>query len=71
MMRYEEAYIKRQNISHYVSAQKEEGIKEGIEKGKTESAMNLLAMGVEVEKIAKATGLSEEKILSLKTQQST
>jgi predicted transposase/invertase (TIGR01784 family) len=36
MMRYEEAYIKRQNISHYVSAQKEEGIMQGIEKGKEE-----------------------------------
>jgi predicted transposase/invertase (TIGR01784 family) len=57
--------------SHHIDSMKMEALEEGIEKGKTESAMNLLAMGIEVEKIAKATGLSEEIILSLKTEKST
>ena len=43
----------------------EKGIEKGMEKGKLEIARNLLGLGVEVEKIIKATGLSEEDIKKL------
>ena len=38
-------------------------IEEGIEKGKLETARNLLSDGVSIDKIVKATGLSEKDIL--------
>ena len=39
--------------------------KEGLEKGKAEVAKNLLEMGLNVEQISKATGLSAEEIKRL------
>lgn len=42
---------------------KKQGIEEGIEKGKLETARNLLSDGVSIDKIVKATGLSEKDIL--------
>lgn len=42
------------------------GIAEGKAKGKAEVAKNLLAMGMDISKIAKATGLSEEEVKKLK-----
>jgi hypothetical protein len=48
---------------------KEEGIKigeeKGIKKGKIETAKELLKMGIEIEKIAEATGLKKEEIEKL------
>ena len=35
---------------------------EGIQKGKIETAKNLIELGLSIEKIAKATGLTEEEI---------
>lgn len=79
MMRYEEAYIKRQHISHYVASQKEEGIREGIEKGKMEGreegrkeerinfAKRLLKRkNITLEEISALTDLTEEEIKKLK-----
>ena len=47
-----------------------EGMKEGMEKGmekeRKKNAKSFLSLGVPVETIAKATGLSEEQILALK-----
>ncbi len=43
-----------------------EGITEGMAKGKIETARNLLAMGIPINTIVKATGLTEEEIMSLK-----
>ena len=51
----------------------EEGIEEGIKRGREEgeykaklaTAQNLLEMGLHIEQIAKATGLTESEIQSL------
>jgi predicted transposase/invertase (TIGR01784 family) len=45
---------------------KAEGKAEGLIDGKRETAINLLSMGLSVEQIAKATGLSIEEIESLR-----
>ncbi|MGC4377655.1 hypothetical protein WD019_12040 [Fictibacillus sp. Mic-4] len=45
---------------------KREGIKEGKEKGKQEVAVNLLELGVDLETIIKATGLTSTEIEKLK-----
>jgi predicted transposase/invertase (TIGR01784 family) len=44
---------------------KEEGIEEGIEKGKFEVAKNLLSSGIAPDIIMKSTGLSMERIQAL------
>ena len=43
----------------------EKGIEKGMEKGKLEVAGNLLALGIEMDKIIKATGLTEDEIKKL------
>jgi len=56
-------------LEHYERFERgllEEGIKKGREKEKIETAKNLLAMNLEVEQIAKATGLSIKNIENLK-----
>ena len=40
----------------------EKGIEKGMEKGKLEVAENLLRLGMGIDMIIKATGLSEEEI---------
>ena len=40
----------------------QKGRMEGIQKGKIETAKNLIELGLSIEKIAKATGLTEEEI---------
>ncbi|CDX04028.1 hypothetical protein [Desulfitobacterium hafniense] len=44
---------------------KEKGLEKGVEKGKLEVAKNLLELGIEMEKIVKATGLPEDEIKKL------
>ena len=44
----------------------QEGIQKGIEKSRRETAKKLLELGIEIEKIQKATGLSKEEIEKLK-----
>ena len=44
----------------------EQGIKQGIEQEKISNARSLLQLGVAVDIISKATGLSEQEILELK-----
>ena len=41
------------------------GMEKGIEKGKLEVARNLLSLGLDMDKIIKATGLTEEDIKKL------
>ena len=41
------------------------GLAEGLEKGRVEIARNLLSIGLSVEQIVNATGLTEEQIRSL------
>ena len=43
----------------------EKGRREGIEEGRFSIARSLVNMGISLDKISKATGLSEEKIASL------
>ena len=50
----------------FIEEGREEGREEGMEKGKKDTAVNLLKMGLEVEKIIKATGLSKKEVLALK-----
>jgi predicted transposase/invertase (TIGR01784 family) len=45
---------------------REEGISRGVTREKAETARCLLAMGMKLEDIARGTGLSVEKIKSLK-----
>ncbi len=44
---------------------REEGLQEGLKEGLIKTAKNLLAMGMDVETVSKATGLSVEEIRSL------
>jgi predicted transposase/invertase (TIGR01784 family) len=43
----------------------EEGLEKGLEKGRQEVARALKALGIPVEKITQATGLSPDKIAAL------
>lgn len=63
-------YEARQKYLHdeasMIEGAKSAGIAEGINKGKREVARNLLAMGMDYAAVAKATGLSEDEIQSIK-----
>jgi predicted transposase/invertase (TIGR01784 family) len=63
-----EAYkMKTIPLSEYVQEiAKEEGIIEGMEKGKFDVARSMLADGLPAETIRKYTGLDESSILSLR-----
>ena len=60
---------KGQKIMTILEERELRGIEKGIEKGKLEEkkevARNLLGLGVEIDKIIKATGLTEEDIKKL------
>ncbi len=43
----------------------QEGIQKGMQQGKLETARSFKSIGVEIDKIATATGLSKEEIESL------
>ena len=49
------------NITKTIQEDRERAEKKGIEKGKLEVAQNLLQIGVEIDKIIKATGLVKKK----------
>ena len=49
-----------------IALAREEEIKNGKEEGKEEIAKKLIKMGMEINQIAKITGLSKEKIEKLK-----
>ncbi|MBR3744510.1 MAG: hypothetical protein IKN31_05305 [Bacteroidales bacterium] len=58
--------IDRQNIIYTARMDgKEEGLAEGREVEKRENARNFKNLGVDIETIMKATGLSEEEVNSL------
>lgn len=48
---------------------KAEGLAEGKNEARCETARNLLKMGITAMQIAQATGLSEEEVLKLKSEQ--
>ncbi len=55
----------RDEVSRMEGA-REEGREEGKAQGKAETAINLLSMGIDIQTIAKATGLTEAEIRSLR-----
>jgi predicted transposase/invertase (TIGR01784 family) len=65
-----EIYKSREKSLHeranMINGAKEEGIKEGIKEGIITTAKNLLVMGMDLDMVSKATGLSMEKVTSLK-----
>ena len=68
--------MKEQDVINQLYYAKEEGLaegrEEGLAEGKTEErleiAKKMLEMGLSVEQITEATGLSEEEVLKLKTE---
>ena len=64
--------MKEQDVINQLYYAKEEGLAEGKEEGKTEErleiAKKMLEMGLSVEQITEATGLSEEDVLKLKSE---
>ena len=64
--------MKEQDVINQLYYAKEEGLAEGKEEGKTEErleiAKKMLKMGLSVEQITEATGLSEEEVLKLKSE---
>jgi predicted transposase/invertase (TIGR01784 family) len=42
------------------------GIEKGIEKGRKETAKNMLEMGLDIKMICKATGLSEKEVENIR-----
>ena len=65
-----ELYKARERSLHeranMISSAKDEGVNEGIEKGKIKVAENFLNMGLSVEQVAKGSELSVEKIIEIK-----
>ncbi|MBU3091675.1 Rpn family recombination-promoting nuclease/putative transposase [Clostridium sp. CF011] len=65
-----ELYKARERSLHeranMISSAKDEGVIEGIEKGKIKVAENFLNMGLLVEQVAKGSELSVEKIIEIK-----
>ena len=68
-MQYEKDMYDERRRNGEIAAAKEDGMKEGLEKGreetKLENAKNLKALGVAVDIISKATGLTVETIEKL------
>ena len=66
---YNEEWDNDAKRSYYIEQGIERGIEQGIERGRKENQLsvvkNLLALKIPIEVILKATGLSEEQILSL------
>ena len=72
--------MKEQDVINQLYYAKEEGLAEGREKGREEGlaegeakksleiAKKMLEMGLSVEQITEATGLSEEEVLKLKSE---
>ena len=68
--------MKEQDVINQLYYAKEEGLaegrEEGLAEGKTEErleiAKKMLEMGLSVEQITEATGLSEEEVLKLKSE---
>ena len=57
--------MKEQDVINQLYYAKEEGLAEGEAKKSLEIAKKMLEMGLSVEQITEATGLSEEEIIKL------
>ena len=60
--------MKEQDVINQLYYAKEEGLAEGKEEKSLEIAKKMLEMGLSVEQITEATGLSEEEVLKLKSE---
>ena len=60
--------MKEQDIINQLYYAKEEGLAEGKTEERLEIAKKMLEMGLSVEQITVATGLSEEEVLKLKSE---
>ena len=64
--------MKEQDVINQLYYAKEKGLAEGREEGKKENSLEIakkmLEMGLSVEQITEATGLSEEEVLKLKSE---
>ena len=60
--------MKEQDVINQLYYAKEEGLAEGKTEERLEIAKKMLEMGLSVEQITEATGLSEEKVLKLKSE---
>jgi predicted transposase/invertase (TIGR01784 family) len=63
---YENSLKYYRDIKNSLDTAKEEGIIEGIEKGKIEIAKNMISKGIEISLISEITGLTEKEINELK-----
>ena len=63
---YEDSLKYYRDLKNSLDTAREEGVLEGIEKGKVEVAKELLKNGIEVNIILKSTGLTLEQIEKLK-----
>lgn len=63
---YEDSLKYYRDLKNSLDSAKEEGVIEGIEKGKVEVAKNLIENNVSIEIIMKSTGLTKEQIENLK-----
>ena len=60
--------MKEQDVINQLYYAKEEGLAEGKTEERLEIAKKMLEMGLSVEQITEATGLSEEEVLKLKSE---
>ena len=61
-------YAKKKGLAEGREEGREEGLAEGEAKKPLEIAKKMLEMGLSVEQITEATGLSEEEVLKLKSE---
>ena len=60
--------MREQDVINQLYYAKEEGLAEGKTEERLEIAKKMLEMGLSVEQITEATGLSEEDVLKLKSE---
>ena len=69
---YNRSVMREQDVINQLYYAKEKGLAEGREEGKKENSLEIakkmLEMGLSVEQITEATGLSEEEVLKLKSE---
>ena len=61
-------YAKEKGLAEGRKEGREEGLAEGKTEERLEIAKKMLGMGLSVEQITEATGLSEEEVLKLKSE---
>ena len=65
---YQLYYAKEEGLAEGRKEGREEGLAEGKTEERLEIAKKMLEMGLSLEQITEATGLSEEEVLKLKSE---